>query len=152
MYVLVEPNLFPTEADTWHNHFTCIIKFRTWSTRPVPTTSAKSLSVSFDRLLYWQAPVGVYLQWLSHREDHLCWWCAGAAAQIIITMWYSLDVITKQLSNSEQPHGSFWMLPTSPKLGECKVMCSQVLRDNFTGASEYSRSCWIETKNILKSV
>jgi len=64
-------------------------------------------------------------------------------------MQNGLEVITELLSNSEQPHS---ILPDAPRMAECKMMCSLVLGDYFTGAPQNSGCCGREYLNILKSV
>jgi len=70
----------------------------------------------------------------------------------ISKMYNGLEVVTEQLSNSEQPYWSLQMLPDAPSSAESKGMCSHVLWDYFTGTPQCSKSRKTEYKNIMKSV
>jgi len=65
------------EADKCSKHFSYRLKGKTGTKRPVPMTSVKSLATSFYIVKSGHEPTGVYLKWLSHREDDKCWWCGG---------------------------------------------------------------------------
>jgi len=71
-------------------------------------------------------------------------------ATCISKMIDGLEVITEQLSNSEQPHWYFQMLPDTPTKTECNAMWSQMPQENFPGSSERFRSFGTEYKNIRK--
>jgi len=85
------------------------------------------------------------------RTFHSIFWIT-CGTKCISNMLNGLEIITEQLSNSEQPHVSFQVLPDAPRYVECKAMCSQVLRDYFTGAPQCSGNQGTEYKNFLKSV
>jgi len=69
------------EADKCSKHFSYRFQGKTGTKRPVLMTSVKSLATRFYRLKCGHAPTRVYLKWFSHRQEDICWQCAGTAAK-----------------------------------------------------------------------
>ena len=53
-------------------HFSYRLKGKAETKRPNPMTSAKLLAVMFYRLESSNAPTGVFLKRVGHRDDDLC--------------------------------------------------------------------------------
>ena len=69
------------EADKCNKHFSYRLKGMTWTKRPVPITSVKSLVSCFYQRKSGHAPTRVCIKRFGHLEDDRWWWCAGPTAQ-----------------------------------------------------------------------
>jgi len=78
--------------------------------------------------------------------------CMDMILEHLRKMNNGLEVITEELSISEQLHRLYQVLPETHTLAEYKAMYSQVIRDYYSGTLQFSRLCRTEKKNILKSV
>jgi hypothetical protein len=78
------------EADKCSKHFSCRLKDKMGTKRPVPMTSVKSLPTRFYRLQCGHAPTGVYLKQFGHREDDKGWLCGGGGGRMAAQTWEHL--------------------------------------------------------------
>jgi len=69
------------EAERCSKHYGYRLTGKAGSRRFVPMTSVKPLAVRFYRVKGRHALTGAYLKRFWHREDDICWWCRGGAAQ-----------------------------------------------------------------------
>jgi len=70
----------------------------------------------------------------------------------ISKLWNGSEVITPQLSYSEQAHRSFQKLREAPEQAECKTICFSNTLRVLAGDSQCFWSSGIEYKNIVKSI
>jgi len=69
------------EADKSSKHFSCRLKGKAGTKRPIRMTSVRSLTARFYQLKSGHAPTGCYLKRFGHRDEDTCWWCRGTVAQ-----------------------------------------------------------------------